>query len=107
MMTPGGGDQERGQVGQAIDSTFGSFENFQQAFAAAAMGQFGSGWAWLVADGGKLAVMSTPNQDTPVSQGRLRCWSRRLGARLLSEISESAGRLREGLVECGQLALRQ
>jgi superoxide dismutase, Fe-Mn family len=69
MMTPDGGQQNRGQIGSAIDSTFGSFENFQQAFAAAAAGQFGSGWAWLVVDGGQLKVVSTANQDTPVSLG--------------------------------------
>jgi superoxide dismutase, Fe-Mn family len=69
MMVPGGGKQNRGAVGTAIDSTFGSFENFQTAFAAAAGGRFGSGWAWLVDNGGKLEVVSTPNQDSPVSQG--------------------------------------
>lgn len=69
MMTPGG-KQDRGAVGQAIDSTFGSFDNFKQAFAAAAGGQFGSGWAWLVASGGKLEVLSTANQDNPVSLGK-------------------------------------
>jgi Fe-Mn family superoxide dismutase len=69
MMTPAGSQQDRGKIGTAIDSTFGSFENFQQAFAAAAAGQFGSGWAWLVEDGGRLKVISTANQDTPVSSG--------------------------------------
>ncbi|MBX3421544.1 MAG: superoxide dismutase [Pirellulaceae bacterium] len=71
MMAPDGGKQDRGAIGKAIDSTFGDFEKFQQAFAAAAMGQFGSGWAWLVASGGKLEVMSTPNQDTPISKGKV------------------------------------
>jgi Fe-Mn family superoxide dismutase len=69
MMAPNGGNQDRGQVGKAIDSTFGGFEKFQQAFAAAAAGQFGSGWAWLVASNGKLEIMATANQDTPVSKG--------------------------------------
>ena len=70
MMTPNGGKQDRGRIGAAIDSTFGDFEKFQTAFAAAAMGQFGSGWAWLVADSGKLVITSTPNQDTPLSSGK-------------------------------------
>jgi Fe-Mn family superoxide dismutase len=70
IMAPGGGHMEKGAVGKAIDSTFGNFEKFQQAFAAAAVGQFGSGWAWLVAHQGKLEIMGTPNQDTPLSQGK-------------------------------------
>jgi Fe-Mn family superoxide dismutase len=70
MMAPGGGKQSRGAVGAAIDSTFGSFENFQTAMTTAAMGQFGSGWAWLVLNDGKLEVVSTPNQDTPISMGK-------------------------------------
>ena len=70
MMAPGGGSQAKGQVGSAIDSTFGSFENFQKAFTTAALGQFGSGWAWLVASAGKLEVISTPNQDCPITQGK-------------------------------------
>lgn len=69
MMAPQGGQQDRGQVGKAIDSTFGSFEKFQQAFAAAATGQFGSGWAWLVSSGSKLEIVATANQDTPISKG--------------------------------------
>ena len=71
MMAPGGGKQNKGDVGKAIDATFGSFEKFSTAFAAAAAGQFGSGWAWLVLDGGKLAVVGTPNQDNPVTMGKV------------------------------------
>jgi superoxide dismutase, Fe-Mn family len=70
MMAPAGGQQDKGAVGAAINSTFGSFENFQTTFAAAAAGQFGSGWAWLVANNGKLEVVATANQDSPVSQGK-------------------------------------
>lgn len=70
MMAPAGGSQDKGAIGTAIASTFGSFENFQTAFATAATGQFGSGWAWLVVNGGKLEVMATPNQDSPISQGK-------------------------------------
>lgn len=71
MMTPGGGKMDRGAVGQAIDSTFGNFDSFKEKFAAAAAGQFGSGWAWLVASNGKLEIVSTPNQDSPVSTGKV------------------------------------
>ena len=69
MMKPAGGGA-RGAIGQAIDSTFGNFENFQTTFTTTALGQFGSGWAWLVASGDKLEVVGTPNQDTPVSMGK-------------------------------------
>jgi superoxide dismutase, Fe-Mn family len=71
MMTPGGGEQSRGAVGQAIDATFGSFDNFKETFEAAATGQFGSGWAWLVANNGQLQVVGTANQDNPVSMGMI------------------------------------
>ncbi len=59
-----------GEVAEAIKSEFGGFDQFKAKFAAAAGGQFGSGWAWLVVNGGKLEVMSSPNQDTPVSVGK-------------------------------------
>lgn len=54
----------------AIDSAFGSFDAFKEAFSKAAATRFGSGWAWLVVDGGALTVTSTPNQDTPVMEGK-------------------------------------
>ncbi len=69
-LTPRGGTQDRGKIGAAIDSAFGSFEEFQKVFTIAATGQFGSGWAWLVANQGKLEIMGTPNQDNPVSNGK-------------------------------------
>ncbi|MGX8178782.1 superoxide dismutase [Exiguobacterium artemiae] len=59
-----------GELASAIDESFGSFEGFKDAFAKAATTRFGSGWAWLIVDGGKLAVVSTPNQDTPVMEGK-------------------------------------
>ncbi|WP_393965462.1 superoxide dismutase [Exiguobacterium sp. S22-S28] len=59
-----------GDLASAIDESFGSFEGFKDAFAKAATTRFGSGWAWLIVDGGKLAVVSTPNQDTPVMEGK-------------------------------------
>ncbi|MFI3130755.1 superoxide dismutase, partial [Mammaliicoccus sciuri] len=52
-------------------STFGSLDKFKEEFAAAAAGRFGSGWAWLVVDNGQLAIVSTPNQDNPISEGKL------------------------------------
>jgi Fe-Mn family superoxide dismutase len=59
-----------GALGDAIASTFGSFEAFQEKLEATGVGQFGSGWAWLVHDGSGLAVVGTPNQDSPLSKGQ-------------------------------------
>jgi len=66
IMTPGGAKAPTGALAQAINSTFGSFDDFKKQFGAAAAARFGSGWAWLVVEGGKLAIVSTPNQDNPV-----------------------------------------
>ncbi len=62
----GGGGEATGAVGAAITATFGSFAAFKEKFAAAGTGRFGSGWAWLVVNGGKLEIVSTANQDNPV-----------------------------------------
>ena len=71
LMAPGGDDAPGGALAEAIDAAFGSFADFQQRFAAAAVGRFGSGWAWLaVGDGGALEVLSTANQDTPLMEGK-------------------------------------
>ena len=70
IMGPGGGGQPSGNLASAIDSTFGSFANFQAKVKEKALGQFGSGWAWLIVDGGKLDVVSTPNQNTPLMDGK-------------------------------------
>jgi len=71
LMTPGGAGGPSGALASAIDAAFGSLEEFKGRFAAAAVGRFGSGWAWLAADGsGSLEVVSTPNQDTPVMAGK-------------------------------------
>ena len=69
-MTPGGGGQPDGALAAAIDAAFGSFADFQAKVKAAGVGRFGSGWAWLVHDGSGLAIVSTPNQDSPVSDGQ-------------------------------------
>jgi Fe-Mn family superoxide dismutase len=69
MRQDGGGGPES-ELASAIDSTFGSFTDFQAKLKAAGLGQFGSGWAWLVHDGSGLAIQSTPNQDNPISQGK-------------------------------------
>ena len=69
IMGPNGGGEPSGAMADAINSAFGSFADFQSAFSAAAATRFGSGWAWLVADGGAVSVTSTPNQDTPLMEG--------------------------------------
>jgi Fe-Mn family superoxide dismutase len=70
IMKPGGGGEPSGTLGESISGTFGSFANFKEQFTAAAVGRFGSGWAWLVLDkDGKLVITSTPNQDNPLSDG--------------------------------------
>jgi Fe-Mn family superoxide dismutase len=68
-MSPDGGGEPRGAVANAIAQAFGSFDAFKEQFEAAGVNQFGSGWAWLVLDGGSLAITSTPNQDNPISSG--------------------------------------
>ena len=70
VMKQGGGGKPTGELAEAIDSSFGSFENFKEQFATAAATRFGSGWAWLVVSDGKLAVESTGNQDNPLMEGR-------------------------------------
>ena len=69
-MSPDGGGEPDGDLRSAIDSAFGSFDEFKNKLKAAGVGQFGSGWAWLVHDGSGLAVVSTPNQDNPISDGK-------------------------------------
>jgi superoxide dismutase, Fe-Mn family len=68
-MSPDGGGEPSGDLASAIDDAFGSFDAFKEQFEAAGVGQFGSGWAWLVLDGGALKITSTPNQDNPISSG--------------------------------------
>ena len=70
-LQPGGGGEPDGEVAARIKSDLGGYEAFAAQFAAAATGQFGSGWAWLVLDGGKLAVTATANADTPIAHGQI------------------------------------
>ncbi|MDR1738556.1 MAG: superoxide dismutase [Candidatus Symbiothrix sp.] len=70
QFSPKGGGKPVGALAAAIDAAFGSFENFQKEFEAAAVGLFGSGWAWLAADaGGKLSIVKEPNAGNPVTKG--------------------------------------
>ena len=69
-MGPGGGGAPSGGLADAIDAAFGSFDELKAAVKDAGLKRFGSGWAWLVKDGGGLAVVSTPNQDSPLSDGK-------------------------------------
>jgi len=70
LMTPNGGGEPKGDVSAAITKAFGDFATFREKFQAAAMGRFGSGWAWLVSDMGALSIVSTPNQDNPIMEGK-------------------------------------
>ena len=70
IMAPKAGGNPSGNVAQAINSTFGSFHQFKEKMNAAGVGRFGSGWAWLVKSGGKVEIISTANQDSPVMEGK-------------------------------------
>lgn len=69
VLSPTGGGQPTGKLAEAINSAFGSFDAFKEEFSKAATTRFGSGWAWLNVDGGKLAISSSPNQDNPLIEG--------------------------------------
>jgi Fe-Mn family superoxide dismutase len=70
LMGPNAGGAPAGALADAITKSFGAFDKFKEQFQAAAMGRFGSGWAWLVMDGAGLKIESTPNQDNPLMEGR-------------------------------------
>jgi Fe-Mn family superoxide dismutase len=70
VMGPNAGGKPSGDLAAAIDSTFGGFDQFKEQFAKAGATRFGSGWAWLSVNGGKLQIESTPNQDSPLMEGR-------------------------------------
>jgi superoxide dismutase, Fe-Mn family len=69
LMAPAAGGQPAGSLGEAISKDFGDVTKFREQFAAAGIGRFGSGWAWLIHQHGKLAIVSTPNQDNPLMDG--------------------------------------
>jgi superoxide dismutase, Fe-Mn family len=69
IMTPGGSKEPKGDLADAIKSEFGDFETFKKQFNDAGVKRFGSGWVWLVRDGGKLSIISTANQDNPLIDG--------------------------------------
>lgn len=70
ILSPNGGGAPSGELADAISQKFGSFESFKDEFAKAATTRFGSGWAWLVVNNGQLEVTSTPNQDSPLMEGK-------------------------------------
>ncbi|MGG5316737.1 superoxide dismutase [Enterococcus sp. AZ072] len=70
IMAPNAGGKPTGAIKDAIDEAFGDFEKMKEEFKIAATGRFGSGWAWVVVNNGKLEITSTPNQDTPLSEGK-------------------------------------
>jgi Fe-Mn family superoxide dismutase len=71
IMSATAGGEPSGKLADAIKGAFGDFTKFKEQFAAAGVGRFGSGWAWLINEGGKLAITSTPNQDNPVMDGKM------------------------------------
>jgi len=70
IMAPKAGGEPGGNLGKAIMSAFGDFAKFREQFSAAGVGRFGSGWAWLINNAGKLSITSTPNQDNPLMEGQ-------------------------------------
>ncbi|HFK1393184.1 TPA: superoxide dismutase [Mn] [Bacillus mobilis] len=70
ILSPNGGGQPVGELATAIEAKFGSFDAFKEEFAKAGATRFGSGWAWLVVNNGELEVTSTPNQDSPLTEGK-------------------------------------
>ena len=105
IMGPKGGGEPKGDLAKAIDAAFGNYEGLREKMNNAGMTRFGSGWAWLVADQSRSAASAQHGQSRlpvvqrPAAARRHRC----VGARLLSEVSESPRRLFGRVVECGKL----
>ena len=104
IMAPKAGGMPKGELAKAIDSGFGSFDQFKAEFEKAANGRFGSGWAWLVRKGSGLAVVSTANQDNPLSDGAtpimgIDVWEHAY----YLKYQNRRGRVRHQLVERGEL----
>lgn len=70
IMSPEGGGKPEGELARKIDEDLGGFDKFKEEFKKAALGRFGSGWAWLIFNARKLEIVSTPNQDNPISDGK-------------------------------------
>lgn len=70
VLSPNGGGEPTGELADKINEKFGSFDKFKEEFATAAAGRFGSGWAWLVVNNGEIEITSTPNQDSPLMEGK-------------------------------------
>jgi superoxide dismutase, Fe-Mn family len=70
ILAPNAGGAPTGEIAEGINQAFGSYDQFKEEFTKAATGRFGSGWAWLVVDNGQLAITSTPNQDSPLMEGK-------------------------------------
>ena len=70
IMASGAGGEPSGKLADAISKAFGGFDKFKEQWSAAGVGRFGSGWVWLLNDGGKLSITSTPNQDNPLMEGK-------------------------------------
>ena len=106
---PNGGGKPGGDLAKAIDSELGGFDKFKEQFTNSAITRFGSGWAWLsVEKSGKLVVESTPNQDNPVHDRQdANSGRRRVGARVLSELSKPPARLRGRILERDRLESRR
>ena len=105
IMGPNGGGEPTGKLADDIKAAFGSFDAFKEKLADAGAKRFGSGWAWLIKNkSGKLEIVSTANQDSPLMEGNTPVLGRRrVGARLLPELPEPPARLSQGVVEHGEL----
>ena len=80
IMGPGGGGKPTGAIGAAINAALGSFDKFKEEVRQAAMGRFGSGWAWLIRGSRGLAIESTANQDSPLMEGKTPVWASTCGS---------------------------